>query len=331
MSAPCDAMERTIVADLERAVSRVGLGTASLASGDRAEAVRTIRAAVDQGVDLVDTAPAYGLGRAEEIVGEALAHGALRDRVVLVTKAGLSWSESGSVRRDATAERIEADVDASLRRLRTDRIDVELVHWPDPFEPFEDTARVLERLRQGGKIRAIGVYGYAPAEMLRFGRVARITAAEQPLNVFERDAERDVLPYCRARGVATLACSPLCRGLLSARAPDRDHVADPKGDDAKRAPPRRTQYAAAVRALDDFARERFGRRVEHLALRWVLDRGASIALLGARTPRDLDAASGAMGFSLGEDAMRRVAAIVEEHVVDPVGPPYAAPPTRPLA
>jgi len=214
-------MEQTSIGTSSVHTSRIGLGTWAIGGSewggtDEAESVATIRSAVERGVTLIDTAPVYGFGRSEEIVGNALAEGGLRGRVQIATKAGLAWRD-GVVYRDSRPARLRSEIEASLRRLRTDTIDLYQVHWPDLETPIEETARTLEELRREGKIRAIGVSNYSPAQMAVFHSAARLDAVQSPYNLFEREIEADVLPYARRTGLNVLSYSVLCRGLLSGR------------------------------------------------------------------------------------------------------------------
>src|SRR5246500_5436002 len=189
-------------------LGRVGLGTWAIGGwmwggSDEAECIRAIQHAVDHGINLIDTAPVYGFGRSEEIVGRALAEGRLRERVAIATKAGLAW-EAGRVFRDASRTRILCDLDDSLRRLQTDYIDIYQVHWPDPLVPIETTALTLRGLYDEGKIRAIGVSNFSPEQMARFEAVAPLHTIQPPYNLFEREIEHDVLPYAFNRGISAL-------------------------------------------------------------------------------------------------------------------------------
>ena len=183
---------------------------------DEAESIATIRAAVEHGINVVDTAPVYGFGRSEEIVGKAIAEAQLRSKVVIATKTGLEWQD-GKVFRNASRTRIMQEVEDSLRRLRTDYIDVYQVHWPDPLVAIEETAEAMLTLFKQGKIRAIGVSNFSIAQMERFRRVAPLHVLQPPYNLFERGIEADVLPYCARNGIATFGYGALCRGLLSGR------------------------------------------------------------------------------------------------------------------
>jgi aryl-alcohol dehydrogenase-like predicted oxidoreductase len=314
-------------------LSRVGLGTwaiggISWGGTDEAESVATIRDALTHGVNVIDTAPVYGFGRSEEIVGSAIADG-LRDRVVLATKVGIEWHD-GKITRNASRDRIMREIDDSLRRLRTDHIDIYQVHWPDPKTPIEETAGAMHSLLEQGKIRAIGVSNFSVEQMEKFRSVAPLHVAQPPYNLFEREVEKDILPYCRKNGIATLGYGALCRGLLSGRMrPDTKFEGDDlRLKDPKFQQPRYGRYLAAVERLDRLAKHRYGKRVIDLAVRWVLDQGISSALWGARRPGQLDPVDEVMGWSLDAAAKAEINRILSETITDPVGPEFMAPPAR---
>jgi aryl-alcohol dehydrogenase-like predicted oxidoreductase len=315
-------------------MSRIGIGTWAIGGWmwggtDEAESVATIRAAVDHGIHLIDTAPAYGFGRSEEIVGKAVAEADLRSSVLIATKVGLQW-EDGRVFRNASRARILQEVDDSLRRLRTDHIDIYQVHWPDPLVAIEETADAMHALFRQGKIRAIGVSNFSVGQIEQFLRVAPLHAVQSPYNLFERGIEADLLPYCRKNRIATLGYGALCRGLLSGRMqPDTAF----KGDDLRRTDPkfqapRFAQYLTAVQKLDDLAKERFGKRIIHLAIRWMLDQGITTALWGARHPDQLQPVDQVAGWSLDAASRAEIDRILNETIADPVGPEFMAPPAR---
>ena len=316
------------------ASSRIGLGTWAIGGwmwggSDEDEAVKTIRTALDQGVTLIDTAPVYGFGRSEEIVGRAIAEHGGRDRVLIATKAALAW-EGGVVYRDASAQRIRTDIEESLRRLRTSHIDIYQVHWPDPLVPVEETADALHDLLERGTIGAIGVSNFSSAEMERFRAVAPLHVVQSPYNLFERAIETDVLPYAQSHQLTVLAYGALCRGLLSGRMrPNTTFVGDDlRRSDPKFQRPRYPQYLDAVGALDRLARERYGKNVLALAVRWILDQGPTIALWGARRPDQLAPIHEVFGWSLDEETRVAIDRILAEIITDPVGPEFMAPPAR---
>lgn len=317
---------------IDTPVSRIGLGTWAIGGWmwggtDEARSIETIRGAVQGGINLIDTAPVYGFGRSEEIVGKALE--GIRDQAVIATKVALEWPNE-EVRRNASAARIRQEVEDSLRRLRTDRIDLYQVHWPDPQVPHEETARELERLRQEGKILAIGVSNYSPEQLEAFRQFANLSTVQPPYNLFERAIEADVLPYAQRHGLVVLAYGALCRGLLSGRmnAETRFDGDDLRQGDPKFQAPRFAQYLTAVEALTAFARERHGKSVLALAVRWILDQGPTIALWGARKPEQLQGLDEAFGWQLSAEDLAAIDALLAEHVKDPVGPEFMAPPLR---
>jgi aryl-alcohol dehydrogenase-like predicted oxidoreductase len=310
-------------------VSRVALGTWAMGGWmwggtDQRESIATIHTALNQGINLIDTAPVYGFGVSEEIVGAALDR--KRTQAVIATKTGLEWRD-GKVYRNATRLRITQEVDDSLRRLRTDYIDIYQVHWPDPLVPVEETAEAMLSLYEQGKIRAIGVSNFSVDQMERFRRVAPLHVLQPPYNLFERAIEDKILPYCRANHIVTLGYGALCRGLLSGRMrPDTKFDGDDlRRIDPKFQPPRFAQYLDAVRQLDELAQRRFHRRVIHLAVRWMLDQGISVALWGGRHPDQVEAALGVAGWSLNAVHRALIELIVNTAVRDPVGPEFMAP------
>jgi aryl-alcohol dehydrogenase-like predicted oxidoreductase len=215
--------------------------------------------------------------------------------------------------------------------LRTDHIDIYQVHWPDPLVPVEETAQAMRLLYEQGKIRAIGVSNFSVDEISRFRQVAPLHVLQPPYNLFERAIEEDVLPYCLANDIATFGYGALCRGLLSGRIrPDTSFDGDDlRRIDPKFQPPRLAQYLEAVRQLDELAQRRFNRRVIHLAVRWMLDQGISVALWGGRHPGQVEAALGVAGWSLDSADRKLIERIVNRTVVDPIGPEFMAPGQRP--
>jgi len=328
-------MEQIKFAKSRLVTSRIGLGTWAMGGWmwggtDEAQSIATIRSAIDRGVTLIDTAPVYGFGRSEEIVGKAL-EGSLRQKVTIATKVGLAWKD-GAVFRDSRPARIRKEIEDSLRRLRTDVIDLYQVHWPDLESPIEEAARTLEDLRRQGKIRAIGVSNYSPEQMDAFRTAARLDTVQPPYNLFEREIEDGVLPYAKDTGLTVLSYGALCRGLLSGRMTANSKF---NGDDLRNVDPkfqgqRYTEYLAAVDELKKLARERFGKSVLALAVRWVLDQGPTVALWGARHPGQLDPIEEIDGFHIDRASKAEIDAILKRCIVNPVSPAFMAPPaTRP--
>jgi aryl-alcohol dehydrogenase-like predicted oxidoreductase len=316
-------------------VSRIALGTWAIGGWmwggtNEDESIQTIHAALDRGINLIDTAPVYGFGRSEEIVGKALAQGGRREQTIIATKVGLAWKD-GNPYRNASKGQIVQEVEESLRRLQTDVIDIYQIHRPDPKTAIEETAEAMAALYRDGKIRAIGVSNFSPAEMDAFRAVAPIHTVQPPYNLFERGIENSVLPYYRDKGITTLVYGSLYRGLLSGRMNAGTNFAedDLRHNDPKFQLPRFHQYVTAVERLDRFAQSNYNKRVIHLALRWLLDRpGVGVALWGARRPDQLAAVIDVMGWRIDAGAMTEIDRILETSITEPIGPEFMAPPVR---
>ncbi len=331
-------MEYTVISGTQMNVSRIAQGTWAIGGWmwggtDEGESIRTIHAALDKGINLIDTAPVYGFGVSEEIVGKAIEERGHRENVFIATKVGLEW-HNGSVTRNSSPARIRQEVQDSLRRLRTNYIDIYQVHWPDLAVPIEETARTMQALLKEGLIRAIGVSNFSPEQMDRFMSVSELHTVQPPYNLFERQIDRDVLPYVLKKNLSAFAYGPLCRGLLTGTMrPDTKFSGDDlRLSDPKFQPPRFAQYLNAVRQLDELAQKRYGKHVMDLAVRWVLDRpGITAALWGARHPAELEAVAGALGWKLDADALAAIDQIVQQAIPDPIGPEFMAPPARSAA
>jgi aryl-alcohol dehydrogenase-like predicted oxidoreductase len=326
-SISCDAIPKPF--------SRIGLGTwaiggAMWGGSNDGESIKTIQHAVDVGINLIDTAPVYGFGHSEEIVGQALAEGGRRDKAVLATKVALEWVD-GKVFRNSSPARIRKEIEDSLRRLRTDRIDIYQIHWPDSTVPIEETAETMLELHREGKVLALGVSNFSPQQMETWRRVAPLHSTQPPYNIFEREIEADVLPYALNQKLIVLSYGAICRGLLSgkmsrARKFEGD---DLRLQDPKFLEPRYSQYLAAVDLLAKHAQANYGKSVLAFAVRWILDRGETMtALWGARNAAQLDQVEEAFGWKISADDYTAVEEILRKTIQDPVGPEFMAPPNR---
>jgi aryl-alcohol dehydrogenase-like predicted oxidoreductase len=327
-------MEYTVISGTEMKVSRIAQGTWAIGGWmwggtDEKESIRTIHAALDIGVNLIDTAPIYGFGVSEEIVGKAIEERGHREKVFIAAKVGLEW-HNGSVSRNSSHRRIRHEVQDSVRRLRSDYIDIYQIHWPDLAVPIEETARTMQGLLQEGLIRAIGVSNYSPDQMNQFMSVSELNTVQPPYNLFERQIGRDVLPYALEKKLSAFAYGPLCRGLLTGTMrPDTKFTDDDlRQSDPKFQPPRFAEYLDAVQQ-HDLARKRYGKRIMDLAVRWVLDTpGITAALWGARHPSELAAVKDVLDWNLDADTRSAIDQILRQTIADPIGPEFMAPPLR---
>ncbi|MEM9591823.1 MAG: aldo/keto reductase [Pseudomonadota bacterium] len=326
-------MEHTPISGLPFPASRIALGTWAIGGWmwggtDESAAIATIHHALDLGINILDTAPAYGFGHSEEIVGKALE--GRRDRALIATKAGMVWNATNdtNLHRDSSAQSLRQQLEDSLRRLRTDVIDLYQIHWPDESVDFEETGAVLESFRHEGKIRAIGLSNCTVPQIERFAKGATLASLQPPYNLFEREAESGILPYAKAHDLVVLCYGSLCRGLLTGKitADTTFKGDDLRNNDPKFQPDRRGHYLAAVEKLQSLAKERYGKPLLAFAERWVLDRGNTIALWGARRPEQLAPVADVMGWHIDEETMHEVDRILTETIKDPVGPEFMAPP-----
>lgn len=297
--------------------SAIGLGTWAIGGWmwggtDETRSVAAIQASIDEGVSLIDTAPAYGKGLAEEIVGKAIR--GRRDAVVLATKCGLVWHttkgrhffdyDGKPVHRYLGAESIAYEVEQSLKRLGTDHIDHYITHWQDPTTPVAETMEALERLKRQGKIRSIGASNLSAADLDAYVGVGGLDAIQEEYSMVKRDAEASLLPTCRQHGVSMLSYSSLALGLLSGRmAPDRVF----EGDDQRKGNPRfsaanRGKAAALMRDIAAVI-DAHDATPAQIVIAWTLQQpGITFALCGARTPAQAreNAAAGRIRLSSSE-------------------------------
>jgi hypothetical protein len=300
-------------------VSRIAFGTWQLGGDwgptDTAAATKAIRRAAESGVTFFDTAQAYGFGRSEQLLATAL-HGLPRDQHVLATKGGLRPTSGGLVR-DGSAGWIREGVEASLRALDTDYIDLYQIHWPDPLTPFEETADQLAKLIADGKIRHVGVSNFDVAQMEAFSAILPVETLPPPYHLFRRDIESEVLPYAERTGIGVLVYGPLAHGLLNGHLSPTTAF---KTADWRQASPvfRGESYRRdldAVAALESFARDQLGTSVSRLAVAWTLAHPAvDVAIVGSRNATHVDDALAAAGLDLDEDALARIDTIMASSV-----------------
>ncbi|MBS3743633.1 MAG: aldo/keto reductase [Wenzhouxiangellaceae bacterium] len=326
-------MQKIRIPGTQIEVSRVALGTWAIGGWmwggtEEERSIATVHAALDKGVDLVDTAPVYGFGTSEKIVGKALEQYGGRDKIHISTKVALEWDD-GDIFRNASRDRIMREVEDSLKRLRTSYLDIYHVHWPDPTRPMDETARAMRKLFDDGVIRAVGVSNFTPDQMTRFREDCPIHVCQPPYNIFERSIESDIKPYCEHNDIALMTYGALCRGMLTGKmtANRKFEGDDLRNNDPKFQQPRFGQYLEAVDNLQALARERFGRSLIDFSVRWILEKNVPIAIWGGRKPGQMDPLDDVFGWSMDGAALSAVDSILAEAVKDPVGPEFMAPPT----
>ncbi|WP_425476045.1 aldo/keto reductase [Mesorhizobium yinganensis] len=309
--------------------STIGQGTWAMGGWmwggtDEAQSVKAIRAAIDEGVTLIDTAPAYGLGKAEEIVGKAIA--GRRGEVVVATKCGLVWhtdkgthffDEHGKkVHRHLGRDSIFFEVEQSLRRLRTEYIDLYITHWQDATTPVAETMGALLDLKRQGKIRAIGVSNVSPETLREYIEIGPVDAIQERFSMIDRGIEADLLPICRENDVSVLSYSSLALGLLSGKiGPSRTFEGDDqRKDDPRFSPAGLERVAAFMREVEPVAAARQATPAQ-IVIAWTIARpGITYALCGARNAGQAAENAAAGRLSLSADEIALIDAAIENHL-----------------
>jgi myo-inositol catabolism protein IolS len=290
-------MEQRRLGQSPVSVSQIGLGTWGMSGAfwgpaDDKESIRVIHRALDLGVTLIDTAEAYGQGHAEDVVGKALA--GRRGQAVIATKVMAGHLDPAE---------LERALERSLKRLQTDYVEIYFIHWPNPDFPMGPTMEVMERLRAQGKIRAIGVSNFGPAEMERARQYGTIDVLQPPYNMLWREIEARTLPYCRQHGIGVMPYSGLAQGLLTGSLA-RDTVfveGDQRRTTVLFQPGPYERALDAVEGLRPIA-AKYGKTIPQLAMQWVTSRpDISSPLVGARAVREMDENAGAIGWTIGPD------------------------------
>jgi aryl-alcohol dehydrogenase-like predicted oxidoreductase len=282
---------------------------------DEREAIAAVRFARERGINLFDTAQAYGFGESERMLGRALRDDLdhRRDEVVIATKGGVRVDVGGRRVRDSSPQWLRDGVDQSLAALDVDHLDLYQVHWPDSATPLAETGEALQEMVDEGKIRHVGVSNFGPGEIEELSRTIPVQTLQPPYAMLRRQAEGDVLPYCAEHGIGVLVYGPLAHGLLTGTiAADHEFAADDwrgrlpefRGEDLAR-------NVAVVRKLERFADER-GHTVSQLAIAWTLAHPAvHVSIVGSRSPKHIEESIGAVEIELTADDLSEIDGILE--------------------
>lgn len=325
-------MERIRFGKTDLDVSPIVLGTWvtggwAWGGADEDTSVGALLKAFELGINFVDTAPVYGFGKSESLVGRAIREWGRRDELVVATKCGLEWDEKERISRNSSPQRITKEVDDSLSRLGVDKIDLYQIHWPDSNTPFESSMETLSKLQEAGKIRYLGLSNFNASQIETCLEHGPVVSLQPPFNLFERGAGLELLPFCREHGIATLVYGGLCRGMLTGKFKGDEQF--PRGDlrraDPKFKPDRFRQYVKAVDDLKKIAAS-YGKSVAQFALRWALQQpGVTAVIAGARTAAQVEDNAGVAGWRIEPGDLAKVETIVTRHIKTPVGPEFMAP------
>jgi aryl-alcohol dehydrogenase-like predicted oxidoreductase len=313
------AMETRQLGASELKITPIGLGTWAIGGGnwefgwgaqDDEESIATIHRALDMGVNWVDTAAVYGLGRSEEVVGRALS--GLSQRPYIFTKCSMVWDEQRKVGHSLTRASVKREAEASLRRLQVETIDLYQIHWPNPEAEIEEGWAAMAELQREGKVRALGVSNFNVAQMRRAQKIAPITSLQPPYSLVDREIEAEILPFCQRNQIGVIAYSPMASGLLSGKMTRARIAAFPKDDWRSRAEefiePQLSRNLYLVETLREIGAHH-GRTAGEVAIAWTLRRSeVTGAIVGARRPEQLDGVIGAGAFRLTPEEIAEIEA-----------------------
>ena len=302
--------------DLE--VSALSLGTWAMGGTtetwgyvDDRESIAAIHQALDCGINLIDTAPIYGLGHSEQIVGKAIQ--GRRAEVVLATKGGLDFpSTAGQApHRCLSAEHLIRDCEASLRRLRTDVIDLYQCHWPDPETPIAETMEALRTLREQGKIRAIGLSNYNCEELAAATVVGPVHAVQTSFSMLNRRSAEDLLPFCKEHRIGVLTYGTLVKGLLTGKFNNESRFEDLRASDPEFQGDRFLRNLGIVEALKSIA-DRYNKTLAQLVINWTAGfPGLTAPIIGAKRPSQVIENAGGTGWPILEEDRALIDRVLE--------------------
>ena len=302
-------MERRQLGNSDLHITAIGIGAWAIGGGgwegsmgpqDDRDSIPAIHAALDYGLNWIDTAALYGLGHSEEMIARALQ--GYTPRPYVFTKCERVWDENGKIGASLKATSIRRECEASLRRLRTDVIDLYQIHWPEPDEDIEEGWTELVKLKEEGKVRYIGVSNFSVAQMKRAQAITPITSLQPPYAVVRREIEREILPFCRAHKIGVIVYSPMYAGLLTGSM-TRERVANFLPEDWRRNLPGFTEPSLSrnlqiVELLREIG-QRHGRTPGEVAIAWTLNNPAVTgAIVGFRNQQQVAGIIGAVEFRL---------------------------------
>jgi aryl-alcohol dehydrogenase-like predicted oxidoreductase len=301
--------------DLE--ITPIGIGAWAMGGGgwqfawgaqDDQESAEAIHAALDKGINWIDTAAIYGLGHSEEVVGRALA--GRSNKPLVFTKCGIVWDEKRETRRSIEPESIRKEAEQSLSRLKLDVIDLYQIHWPEPDNLVEAAWTMMAKLQQEGKVRHIGVSNFNVDQMRRAQAIAPITSLQPPYSIISPEIEHEILPYAQANHIGVIIYSPMKSGLLSG-AMTRERIAAMPADDFRQRTPnfkepqlsRNLELADLLGAIG----KRHGRTAGEAAIAWTLRHPAVTgAIVGMRSAKQVDGIIGAADFRLSAEEISQI-------------------------
>ncbi len=282
---------------------------------DDRESMEAIARALDLGVNWIDTAAIYGLGHSEEVVAKALK--GRSSRPYIFTKCSMIWDEKGEIARSLKADSVRREVEASLRRLDIETIDLYQIHWPNPESEIEEGWTTLSKLKDEGKVRYIGVSNFNVEQLKRIQKIAPVTSLQPPYSLVKPDVEKEILPFCQENNIGVIVYSPMQSGLLTGKmTPER--VANLPDDDWRRnsnefQEPRLSRNLKLVEVLQQIGKQH-DRSPGEVAIAWTLNNPAvTAAIVGARNPKQVEGIIAAGEFRLNQQELDQIAAFLGEN------------------
>jgi aryl-alcohol dehydrogenase-like predicted oxidoreductase len=312
-----EAMTKKRLGNSDMELTPIGVGAWAMGGGgwkfawgpqDDAESVAAIHAALDHGVNWIDTAAVYGLGHSEEVVARALA--GRSNRPYIFTKCSRVWDEAGEISRGLKADSVRRECEASLRRLAVDTIDLYQIHWPEPDSDVEEGWGCLAKLQQEGKVRWIGVSNFTPAQMQRCLGIAPVTSLQPPYSAISPEVAGETLPFCERHGIGAIVYSPMKSGLLTGAMTKERVAAFPADDFRRNALSFQEPHLSKNLKLAELMRrigERHGCSAGEVAIAWTLNNPAvTAAIVGMRSAKQVEGVIGAMDFRLSAEELAEI-------------------------
>jgi len=303
-------------------LTTVGLGTWAMGGPwqfgwgpqDDSEAIAAILEALDRGINWLDTAPVYGLGHSEELVGKALKQ--TSEKPLIATKCGLLWNDKREKVSCLKSQSIRQECHASLKRLGVEVIDLYQIHWPEPAEDVEQAWEEMAKLAEEGKVRYTGVSNFNVEQIEHVQKIAPVASLQPPYNMLHREAEDELLGYCAENKIGVVVYSPMCRGLLTGKF-SQERLADLPLDDHRRRNPdfHDPRFTATLQLVDQLRpiAERNGKTLAQLAISWVLRRSeVTAAIVGARRPDQIAETSAASDLELTAEDIGEIEQLLAE-------------------
>lgn len=280
------------------------------------QSIRSIEMAYGVGINFFDTAPVYGFGHSEVLLGRALR--SKRENVVIATKCGLRWQkeEIKSIEKKTTRESILQEIDLSLKRLQTDYIDLYQVHWPDENTAIEETMGALLEIQKAGKIKHIGVSNYSVEQIVESLKYGQLVSLQPMYSMLERDIEEEILPFCIKNNVGVICYSPLASGVLTGKYDENTKFKDWRGQGIIGNFTGEVFYShiKKVKEVKKIA-QKLGKTTAQLALNWLLARnGVTTALIGVKNPDHVEQNIGAVGWEVPDNYMKDLESILSERI-----------------